>query len=199
MRAACFVACVSPVLALAPSFDVAGSRIAKQRPPLQRRDVGALLGGAALAALAPRPAHADTKVDPSAVQTTKNGAKYVITKEGKCPLIDPSGALGSCYPKQESYITIDYTGFLPTGETFDSTEKKGGKPLSFRLGDKQIIPGIEEVVAKMKPGEEVQAFVPAALAYGDKGVCTDGGECLIKPGTNLKYFIRLVRVAAAAG
>ena len=100
---------------------------------------------------------------------------------------------------KESYITIDYTGFLPTGETFDSTEKKGGKPLSFRLGDKQIIPGIEEVVAKMKPGEEVQAFVPAALAYGDKGVCTDGGECLIKPGTNLKYFIRLVRVAAAAG
>ena len=51
----------------------------------------------------------------------------------------------------------------------------------------------------MKPGEEVQALVPAELAYGEKGVCTEGGECLIKPNTNLKYFIRLNRVAQAAG
>ena len=104
-----------------------------------------------------------------------------------------------CYPRPESYITIDYTGFLPNGQVFDSTEKKGGKPLSFRLGERQVVPGIEQVVAQMKPGEEVQALLPASLAYGDKGVCTDDGECLIKPGTNLKYFIRLNRVAAAAG
>jgi hypothetical protein len=57
-------------------------------------------------------------------------------------LIDPSGALGSCYPAPESYITIDYTGFLPNGQVFDSTEKKGGKPLSFRLGERQVVPGI---------------------------------------------------------
>ena len=33
------------------------------------------------------------------------------------------------------------------GEVFDSTEKKGGKPLAFRLGDKQVIVGIEQVVS----------------------------------------------------
>ena len=98
-----------------------------------------------------------------------------------------------------SFCIIDYTGFLPSGEVFDSTEKKGGKPLAFRLGDKQVIVGIEQVVSQMKPGEEVQALVPAELAYGEKGVCTEGGECLIKPNTNLKYFIRLNRVAQAAG
>ena len=167
---------------------------AKRR--LTRRDVG---GAVALATLAPLNARADVKIDPNSVRTTKGGAKYVVVKEGSCPLIDPSGALGSCYPAPESYITIDYTGFLPNGQVFDSTEKKGGKPLSFRLGERQVVPGIEEVVARMKPGEEVQALLPAALAYGDKGVCTDDGECLIKPGTNLKYFIRLNRVAAAAG
>ena len=185
MRAACLFVAISSVQALAPTA--------------KRRDVGAFLGGAALTTFAPRPALADVKVDPSSVRTTKGGAKYVIVKEGSCPLIDPSGALGSCYPRPESYITIDYTGFLPNGQVFDSTEKKGGKPLSFRLGERQVVPGIEQVVAQMKPGEEVQALLPASLAYGDKGVCTDDGECLIKPGTNLKYFIRLNRVAAAAG
>ena len=55
----------------------------------------------------------------------------------------------------------------------------------------------------MLPGEEVQALIPAELAYGERGVCTekkDGEEgekeCLIPPNTNLKYFIKLKSVAA---
>ena len=63
----------------------------------------------------------------------------------------------------------------------------------------QVIRGLEEIVANMLPGEEVQAFVPAAMAYGDRGVCTtnDAGEeqCLIPKNTNLKYFVRLLRIA----
>ena len=39
-----------------------------------------------------------------------------------------------------------------------------------------MIAGFEEVVAEMLPGEEVQAFIPAALAYGTKGVCTTPGD-----------------------
>ena len=178
------------------AFVASASALSTAKRRLTRRDVG---GAVALTTLAPLTARADVKIDPNSVRTTKGGAKYVVVKEGSCPLIDPSGALGSCYPAPESYITIDYTGFLPNGQVFDSTEKKGGKPLSFRLGERQVVPGIEQVVAQMKPGEEVQALLPADLAYGDKGVCTDDGECLIKPGTNLKYFIRLNRVAAAAG
>ena len=128
MRAAGLFVAISSVQALAPTA--------------KRRDIGAFLGGAALTTLAPRPALADVKIDPNSVRTTKGGAKYVVVKEGACPLIDPSGALGSCYPAPESYITIDYTGFLPNGQVFDSTEKKGGKPLSFRLGERQVVPGI---------------------------------------------------------
>ena len=67
-------------------------------------------------------------------------------------------------------------------QVFDSTEKKGGKPLAFQLGSRQVISGIEEVVEYMKPGQEVQAFIPSNLAYGSKGVCTEDGECLIPPG-----------------
>ncbi|KAJ8601369.1 hypothetical protein CTAYLR_005021 [Chrysophaeum taylorii] len=154
--------------------------------------------GAASAAVA-QAAHATQTIDAVDVKTTLGGVKYVITKEGSCPTADPTGLAGSCFPQDGSFCIIDYTGFLPNGKVFDTTERKGGKPLAFRLGEKQVIVGIEQVVSQMKPGEEVQALMPASLAYGDKGVCTDDGECLIPPKTNLKYFIRLIRTAPAAG
>jgi len=177
-----------------------GPRVLRQSGnELDRR--GALSSGIALVAgtVASSASNAAVQVDASKVKTTKSGVKYVIVKEGSCPVIDPSGALGSCYPAPEKYTIIDYTAYLPTGEVFDTTEKKGGKPLAFRLGEKQVIPGIEEVLQYMKPGEEIQALIPASLAYGDKGVCTESGECLVPPGSSLKYYIKLVKVASAAG
>ena len=93
MRAAGLFVAISSVQALAPTA--------------KRRDIGAFLGGAALTTLAPRPALADVKIDPNSVRTTKGGAKYVVVKEGSCPLIDPSGALGSCYPVRESTSASD--------------------------------------------------------------------------------------------
>ena len=59
--------------------------------------------------------------------------------------------------------------------------------------------GLEQLVSQMTVGEEVQALVPAALGFGAKGICTDNNECLVPPNTDLKYFVRLIRVAAAAG
>ena len=93
MRAAGLFVAISSVQALAPTA--------------KRRDIGAFLGGAALTTLAPRPALADVKIDPNSVRTTKGGAKYVVVKEGACPLIDPSGALGSCYPVRKSTSASD--------------------------------------------------------------------------------------------
>ena len=138
-------------------------------------------------------------VDASAIEVTDGGAKFVTVKEGQCPASDFTGVLGSCRPSPGKFIIIDYTAFLPNGQVFDTTEKKGGKPLAFQLGSRQVIPGIEEVVQYMKPGQEVQALIPAKLAYGSKGVCPAEGECLIPPDTNLKYFIKLIRVTSAAG
>ena len=92
MRAAGLFVAISSVQALAPTA--------------KRRDIGAFLGGAALTTLAP-PALADVKIDPNSVRTTKGGAKYVVVKEGACPLIDPSGALGSCYPVRKSTSASD--------------------------------------------------------------------------------------------
>ncbi|KAG8463693.1 hypothetical protein KFE25_003966 [Diacronema lutheri] len=141
------------------------------------------------------PATAAVQVDPSQVKTTKSGIKYVVVKQGKCPTADPTGLAGSCYPQEGGFAIVDYTGFLPSGQVFDTTEKKGGKPLVFKIGAKQVIAGIEAITLQMLPGEEVQALIPAALAYGERGVCTADGDCLIPPNTNLKYFLRLKKVA----
>jgi FKBP-type peptidyl-prolyl cis-trans isomerase len=165
-----------------------------RRGALKQASLG-LMGVAAFA----KPSQAAVKISPDSVRTTKNGIKFATVKEGACPVSDFTGKLGTCYPADQKYVVIDYTAFLPTGEVFDSTEKKGGKPLAFRMGSKQTIPGVEEVIKYMTTGEEVQALIPAAMAYGDKGVCTENGECLVPPGSNLKYYIKLIKVTPAAG
>jgi hypothetical protein len=48
-----------------------------------------------------------------------------------------------------------------------------------------------------QPGGERQALVPAELAFGEKGVCTDKGECLVPPNSNIKLDIILKRVAVS--
>lgn len=37
--------------------------------------------------------------------------------------------------------------------------------------------------------------VPADMAFGDKGICIDSGDCLVKPGMEVRYDLQLKRVA----
>jgi len=75
---------------------------------------------------------------------------------------------------------------------FDATHAEGkGATLAFKLGSSGVIPGLEEVVSKMVVGQKVQAIIPSDLAYGEKGVCLENGECLIKPGATLVYDVFL--------
>ncbi len=48
---------------------------------------------------------------------------------------------------------------LPDGTIFDGQHAKGKKPLAFKIGAKQVIPGLEEALASMKPGGERQILV----------------------------------------
>lgn len=47
------------------------------------------------------------------------------------------------------------------------------------------------------PGEERRLFVPAKLAYADRGVCFDDKSkgCLVPPNTDLVYDVTLIQVA----
>jgi len=61
-------------------------------------------------------------------------------------------------------VKLHYTGTLADGTVFDQTEE--GAPLEFTLGAQEVIPGFEEAVVGMQPGEERTVTVPAAEAYG---------------------------------
>ena len=73
------------------------------------------------------------------------------------------------YPNTGDFVAIDYDAFLSNGTMFDSTIGKGKKSISFKFGQKQIIPGLESVLEYMQPGGEATCSIPAKYAYGEKG------------------------------
>ena len=63
-------------------------------------------------------------------------------------------------------VRVHYTGRLDDGEVFDSSE--GGTPLSFTIGNGQVIPGFENGVVGMAPGDARTVHIPCADAYGER-------------------------------
>lgn len=61
-------------------------------------------------------------------------------------------------------VQVHYTGKLPDGTTFDSSLQRD--PLQFTLGQGEIIPGFEQAVVGMTPGESKTETVPSDEAYG---------------------------------
>lgn len=61
-------------------------------------------------------------------------------------------------------VKVHYTGRLPDGTIFDSSEGRG--PLSFAVGSGQVIKGFEEAVLGMEVGESKVVDIPVDKAYG---------------------------------
>ena len=117
---------------------------------------------------------------------TAKGVKYAITKQPKKEV----------YPQQGDFVAVDFTGYKVNGQIFDATHSEGkSNALLFKLGSGSVIPGLDDVVSQMAVGQKVQAIIPPALAYGDKGVCIENGECLIKPDETLVYDIFLIKTS----
>jgi peptidylprolyl isomerase len=66
--------------------------------------------------------------------------------------------------KPGTTVSIHYTGTLDDGTTFDSSE--GRDPLTFQMGEGQIIPGLENALSGMSEGEKKTVTIPADEAYG---------------------------------
>ena len=65
-----------------------------------------------------------------------------------------------------SVVRINYTGKLTNGTIFDTSKVDGREPLSFRLGQKQILPKLESEIIGMSVGEKKTVAVDANDAYG---------------------------------
>ena len=89
------------------------------------------------------------------VITTESGLQYKVIK---------AGAGNS--PGPEDRVTVHYRGTLIDGKEFDSSYKKG-EPATFKLNG--VIRGWSEGLQLMKEGGKSQFFIPADLAYGNRG------------------------------
>ena len=63
-------------------------------------------------------------------------------------------------------VKVHYTGRLDDGTVFDASIN--GDPLQFTIGSGQIIPGFEQAVVGMNPGESKTVKIPAEDAYGQR-------------------------------
>lgn len=122
--------------------------------------------------------------------TTASGLKYVVTKPG-------TGVKGA----EGSAIYFHYAGYFEDGNLFDSSmatvakaygkydanrdAQKGYQAFPFTVGKKDgMIPGFIEALDMMTDGEKAIFFLPANLAYGEKGA---GG--VIPPNSTLIFEI----------
>lgn len=63
-------------------------------------------------------------------------------------------------------VLFHYTGSLTDGTVFDSSS--GREPLRVTLGSGQVIPGVDDALVGMEPGEEKSVTLAADEAYGPR-------------------------------
>jgi len=109
------------------------------------------------------------------VKTTASGLQYET-------LTECTGAS----PTPSDKVEVNYKGTLLNGETFDSSYDRG-QSVTFPLAN--VIPGWTEGLQLMKVGGKTKFYIPAALAYGDRGA---GGK--IGPNETLIFEVELIKV-----
>lgn len=67
--------------------------------------------------------------------------------------------------KSGDTVSVHYTGMLADGTVFDSSQNR--EPLVFTIGSGQVIPGFEQAVIGMQPGETRETKIPSNQAYGE--------------------------------
>lgn len=68
------------------------------------------------------------------------------------------------HPQSGDKVKIHYTGRLDDGRVFDSSKER--QPIELTVGDEQLLPGFEEALTGMEPGEERTVTIPAERAFG---------------------------------
>jgi FKBP-type peptidyl-prolyl cis-trans isomerase FklB len=109
------------------------------------------------------------------VKTTASGLQYKVLKEGTGPT-----------PKATDTVKVNYRGTTIDGTEFDSSFKRG-QPASFPVN--RVIKGWTEGLQLMKVGSKYQLFVPANLAYGERGAGSDIG-----PNATLIFEVELLGI-----
>jgi len=111
----------------------------------------------------------------SGVVTRPSGLQYKVLKEGK-----------GKQPKASDTVEVHYRGTLLNGTEFDSSYQRK-QTATFPVHG--VIQGWQEALPLMKEGAKWQVWIPANLAYGDRGA----GRA-IGPNETLSFEIELIAV-----
>lgn len=84
-------------------------------------------------------------------------------------------------------VQVHYIGRLQNGQEFDNSHKRG-TPISFTLGEGEVIAGWEEGIVGMKVGGERILVVPPEYGYGNRAVGP------IPAGSTLVFAVELMNV-----
>jgi FKBP-type peptidyl-prolyl cis-trans isomerase FklB len=109
------------------------------------------------------------------VVTLPSGLQYKIITPGNGPK-----------PTAADSVTCNYRGTLLDGTEFDSSYKRG-QPATFPVSG--VIKGWTEAVQLMPVGSKWQLFIPADLAYGNRGAGNDIG-----PNATLIFEVELLSI-----
>lgn len=112
------------------------------------------------------------------VKVLPSGLQYKILKEGSGPK-----------PTASDTVVCNYRGTLIDGKEFDSSYKRG-EAATFPVNG--VIKGWTEALQLMAVGSKWQLFLPADLAYGDRGAGADIG-----PDATLIFEVELMSIQQA--
>jgi FKBP-type peptidyl-prolyl cis-trans isomerase len=141
----------------------------------------------------------EAKMQELGTENQKAGAAFLAenkTKEGVVTL--PSGLQYKVLtpgtgpkPAATDTVVCQYKGTLLDGTEFDSSYKRG-QPATFAVG--KVIKGWTEALELMPVGSKWQLFIPADLAYGERGAGN-----VIPPNATLIFEVELVSIQGNQG
>jgi FKBP-type peptidyl-prolyl cis-trans isomerase len=114
------------------------------------------------------------------VISTASGLQYFVVR---------SGPKTGQHPADGDRVTFHYEGKLLTGETFDSSFERT-EPVSGPVG--AFVPGFNEALKLMRPGDEWIVWIPPALGYGEEAAGP------IPANSILRFRLQLHSVAPAS-
>ena len=109
------------------------------------------------------------------VKTTASGLQYKVITDGK-----------GKHPTATDTVTVNYRGSLIDGTEFDSSYKRN-QPATFPVNG--VIPGWTEALPMMKVGSKWMLYIPANLAYGERGAGSS-----IAPNSTLIFEVELLSI-----
>jgi len=103
------------------------------------------------------------------------------------PIATPEAALFATTPQHPLTLALTPPPFPNLHHPGPCVQNKRS-PLSFRLGLREVVPGMDKGLMGMRVGGSREITVPASMGYGDKGAGP------IPPGSDLTFHVELIGV-----